>query len=305
MTTPATGPLKFSEINTELGLGSTTQRSMSSALVRTLAGVASGAISFSSLRGKSNRQVVTYVISADVADKVITLGSTAPTSGTYVAGRSDCTITIGSGIYVYGTVAGDAGLTVSGGAAGDTLAIVNNGIIMGLGGNGESAYASASTVGNTALNITTSVSGTVAITNNSYIVGGGGGGAAYKDLASGNWGGGGGGGAGGGSGGATAGPGWLGLPRAGGSGGTIGNAGTSGTWAYNSASTYQHTFSGGGGGRRLPFTAGGASGGSTGVSASASSGSGAMRHPIAHPSLLSPVCMRIEHLASLRCTFPS
>jgi hypothetical protein len=37
MTTPSTGALKFSDINTELGLGSTTQISMSAALTRTLA----------------------------------------------------------------------------------------------------------------------------------------------------------------------------------------------------------------------------------------------------------------------------
>ena len=42
MTTPGAGALSLSAVNKELGLASTTQRSMSSALVRTLAGVASG-----------------------------------------------------------------------------------------------------------------------------------------------------------------------------------------------------------------------------------------------------------------------
>lgn len=52
MTTP-TGTITLSNVNTELGLSSSAQISMSLSSVRGLAGVPSGAISMSNLRGKS------------------------------------------------------------------------------------------------------------------------------------------------------------------------------------------------------------------------------------------------------------
>lgn len=54
MTTPATGSLSMSQINTELSVASTTTQDLNAASVRSLATVPSGAISFSNLRGKSN-----------------------------------------------------------------------------------------------------------------------------------------------------------------------------------------------------------------------------------------------------------
>lgn len=51
MTLPTTGPLSASQANTELGAASNATRTMSS--LRTLAGVPSGPVSFSNLRGKS------------------------------------------------------------------------------------------------------------------------------------------------------------------------------------------------------------------------------------------------------------
>lgn len=52
MTTP-TGQISASDINIELSLTSSAQMSLNDAAVRTLAGIASGAISYNSLRGKS------------------------------------------------------------------------------------------------------------------------------------------------------------------------------------------------------------------------------------------------------------
>jgi hypothetical protein len=54
MTLPASGAISFSDVNTELGLSSTSQISMNDAAVRTLFSQASGAISMTAGYGKSN-----------------------------------------------------------------------------------------------------------------------------------------------------------------------------------------------------------------------------------------------------------
>jgi hypothetical protein len=87
--------------------------------------------------------------------------------GTYVAGKSDVTLTINPGVNVYSTSVGTPGLTVGGFATGDTVKIINNGTIAGKGGDGSSGEA-----GGTAL----STGFAVSITNNGTVQGGGGGG---------------------------------------------------------------------------------------------------------------------------------
>lgn len=54
MALPSTGPISLANVNVELGFSSTATISLNQTSVRTLAGVASGAISMSDLRGKSN-----------------------------------------------------------------------------------------------------------------------------------------------------------------------------------------------------------------------------------------------------------
>jgi hypothetical protein len=108
----------------------------------------------------------------------------------YVAGKTDVTFVVNSGVYVYSTNTANAGLTVAALNAADTVSIVNNGYIMGMGGVGG-GFNITPGAGGPAININRSVN----ITNNSYIAGGGGGGARGSGTA---YSGEGGGGAGGG-----------------------------------------------------------------------------------------------------------
>lgn len=88
MTLPASGnPISFSQINTELGLTSTAQISMNDAAVRTLFGVASGAIAMSNGFGKSSGPQPVFDIDAKAytGSGTTIVGSTPGTpSGTLV-----------------------------------------------------------------------------------------------------------------------------------------------------------------------------------------------------------------------------
>jgi len=126
----------------------------------------------------------------------------------YVAGITDVTITVNPNVYVYGTPPSqiqpsiasnvapidlnklDASLQIIGGAAGDTVKLINNGNILGYGGDGSGVYfwtnsccfgkfasVTGPMKGNAALSfITPGIS--LSIENNGYIAGGGGGGGA-------------------------------------------------------------------------------------------------------------------------------
>ena len=122
MTLPVSGAISFNNINVELGVAGTTQASLGQSSYRTLAGVASGAISMSNFYGKSNRATASYTFSANTANASLNLSSL---SG-YSAGTTDITVTINSGIYVYSTSTGSYALTLSGATTGDTVTIVNN-----------------------------------------------------------------------------------------------------------------------------------------------------------------------------------
>ena len=237
MALPSSGVIRFSDVNIELGVAANTPRRLSDAAVRTLFAVPSGTIRFSNGLGKSNRVNVTVTLASNTTN--YTLG-TAQIPG-YVAGATDVTLVVNSSVYVYSTNTANAGLTVAALAAGDTVSIVNNGFILGMGGVGATG-GNAGGGGGSAMNINRAVS----ITNNSYIAGGGGGGAsATGSTNSAGWIlGGGGGGAGGGAGGATN----------GGAGGGPGSSGSNGG-ANVANSSYGP---GGGGGRILPGTGGAA-----------------------------------------------
>ena len=65
MTTPSSGAITFSDINVELGRGSTAQISLNDSNVRTLGGVSSGAMDMNTMRGK--RPKITYTGSPTIA----------------------------------------------------------------------------------------------------------------------------------------------------------------------------------------------------------------------------------------------
>lgn len=168
----------------------------------------------------------------------------------YSPGTSNLTVTVNAGIYVYSTSTSNAGLTITGGKSGDTITIVNNGYIMGMGGQG-----SGNTVGSlnasAAISLPSAFSSNITINNtnaSAYIGGGGGGGGGalgvvtYGVPANFHSGGG---GAGGGAGGSAI---IASVAAAGGAGGAVGASGSNGAVGGTTA------FGSGGGGRVFPST---------------------------------------------------
>ena len=186
-------------------------------------------------RANGGRSIVEFVFSANTADAAINIATATAQSaqsrtGSYSAGNTDVVITVNPSVYVYSTNTSNAGLTLSGGSIGDTLTVVNNGYVMGMGGAGGNGNPNTVPgVGGTAVSL-----GFTALVNNTagYIGGGGGGGGAGANTANAQ---GGGGGAGGGIGGHQ-------TTTGGGAGGLPGNAGANGTLS-----------GGGGGGGRWPI----------------------------------------------------
>lgn len=265
MTLPVSGKITLNDVAVELGSSSGTRITLAQASVRTLFGVSSGRIALAADgHGKSNRAALSYTFSSDTANSTVDITALPG----YIAGKTDLTITVNTFIYVYSTATPVPALTISSKASGDTITLVNNGYIIGQGGEGgigdyysPTNLSTGGSNGGPALSINSDIT----IVNNSYIAGGGGGGAgsASPYLPGGN--GGGGGGAGGGAGGAGKyrDSGGRATVYNGGAGGTLGAVGSNGT--YRGAANY--VGGGGGGGRILPgdgginFGTGGGAGG--------------------------------------------
>lgn len=248
MTLPVSGAISFNNINVELGVAGTTQASLGQASYRTLAAVPSGAISMSNFYGKSSRATASYTYTANI--NMASLNITILPG--YVTGNTDVTITVNAGVYLYSTSTGTPGLTLSGGSTGDTVTLVNNGFIIGKGGNGAGITVGdtlvAGTVGGPALKL--GFNTTINNTNASAYIGGGGGGGGsiYGFNGTSKSGSSGGGGAGGGNGGIA--PNGAGGTIAGGVGTTT--PGASG--ANGNISSPGSNASGGGGGLIIPGT---------------------------------------------------
>lgn len=222
------GPVVGQSINLELGLAADTQSSIGQANFRELAKVPTGVISLSDFYGKSN--VTSIDITSDRTQYVLS-PAVVPD---YVAGETKVQLNIGEDVYLYATNTSVAALSVTGFVAGDEVTIVNDGYIIGMGGQGGfldsyPTYGYGEPGGNAI-----SIFFPVTIENKRYIAGGGGGG--NGDFNFDGAGGGAGGGKGGNSGYASI------LGNDGGFGGTPGMAGGNG----------RSSVAGGGGGRIIP-----------------------------------------------------
>jgi len=264
MAIPGSGPLKISEIATEFG--DTAPNSMSEyyrggSLVPDAPANASiptsGAIGIGDFYGATNRVAVPLTISANTQNyDVYTQASASPL---YTAGIADVTLTINPGVVVGSSSTGTYALNVPNAFnAGDTVTIVNNGTVIGRGGNGGSGGSGFTNPGGGGGNGGNAVyvNRALILTNNGTLAGGGGGGGGGgaqnnssftpkgSPSPSGSGGGGGGGGAGN-----TAGSGGGGGPSPFGTGGSGGGG---------------NTTSGGGGGAGTPGPTPGGPGGSGG-----------------------------------------
>jgi hypothetical protein len=229
------------QIGAEVSKTAGTQLCINNSCLRTLSGTSSGTqVSFSTFYGKSNRVNISSTFSSNTANASLNLSGI----GGYISGKSDITVTVNSGVYLYATSTGNYGLSLTGATTGDTVTLVNNGYIAGQGGTGATGNCATGNSGNAgggALNISGVGVSSVTInnTNGSAYIGGGGGGGS-------SWASGGGGGAGGGTGGSSR------DNTPGGAGGGVGSKGANGQSSGCA--------SGGGGGGRIFPGCGGAKG---------------------------------------------
>ena len=230
MALPSSGPLAFTNIQTEFGgtnpIG-LNEYYRGGGLVpvssTTTTIPSSGTIAANNFYGTANRVDVPLTIGSPTYNYDV-YSNRGPG---YVAGISNVNVTVSPGVTVGSTSTGTYAMLVpSSFSPGDAVTITNNGIIQGRGGDGGPGQFGASNGnpgggGGNALYVNRPVT----ITNNSVIAGGGGGGGAGAGLTPNkgpsDWGGGGGGGAGydGGSGGGGGRPGGGGTSSSGGGGG--------------------------------------------------------------------------------------
>jgi hypothetical protein len=129
------GSITGQSIAKELSLSETAQLSLFDSSVRTLLGVASGPISMFNGYGKSSAFVFNQTISSPTND--YNLRNAAIAGGWDQVLALNATVTINAGVFVGSTSTATPGFTTgSTYPAGSTLAIINNGSIVGRGGNG-------------------------------------------------------------------------------------------------------------------------------------------------------------------------
>jgi hypothetical protein len=216
----------------------------------------SGQIAIGNFYGSANRSAIALTIAANSYNYDVYTNR----GPTYVAGASDITVTVNPGVLVGSTSTGTYSMLVpSAFNPADTVTIVNNGVIQGMGGGGGSGGSGGSGSPGGGGGNALYVNRPTTITNNSVVAGGGGGGGGGTYVQAGPakspapiGGGGGGGGAGfnGGAGGAGG----------GGPGGSYG-AGSPGTSSAGGAGAVNGGAGGGRGTSGSPGGSGAASGG--------------------------------------------
>jgi hypothetical protein len=180
MALPLSGTISLSQVNVELGVLASAIRSLNDSTTRTLFNKASGQISLSDGYGKANEFILT-ISSNQTNANLRTLAVNAGWNQTSIV-----IATINSGVYVSSNSTGTPALTVNGSWPGG-VQLINNGFIVGRGGNGGNGATStpfpgigqpqlragsAGEAGGLALSAGVAVS----ISNNGTIGGGGGGG---------------------------------------------------------------------------------------------------------------------------------
>ena len=180
MTLQTTGHISLNNINGEFGRGRDFAPYHGVKFYKpstsTLGNFSTNTLHMSDFYGTQNGITVNITISSDTQNYVLS-PSNGSVSPTYVAGFTVINLTINSGIYVGSTSTGTYSLTVTGFTTGDTINIINNGIIIGCGGNGGNGTGGAGNAGAAGGNALT-LSYATNITNNGTIAGGGGGGGA-------------------------------------------------------------------------------------------------------------------------------
>ena len=140
MPLPSSGAMRMAaDIGVELGNTATSMISLGATAPRALANVTSGAIRVAAdFYGKASAFIFNQTISSNTND--YNLRNAAIAAGWDQVLALDATITINAGVFVGSTSTGSAGFTTgSSFPAGSTLSIINNGYIVGRGGNAGSA----------------------------------------------------------------------------------------------------------------------------------------------------------------------
>ena len=254
MTMNSSGPISLGgttsgqSIEIENGGPGTATISLNDTTVRSLAGVPGSGTTIimpTNFYGKSNTVTINVTISSSTQNYCVY--SAISSNPSYIAGKTNATITINPGVNVGSSATGSYAMLVPGSFnSADTVTIVNNGYIVGAGGNGgaggQGSFAGQPGFGGGGGGNALYVNRPTTVTNNGTIGagGGGGGGGACANQCNGfPWGGAGGGGA------------------AGYNAGSAGNGGPSGTGGGPGSPGSPGTLtSGGGGGGGASFRAG-------------------------------------------------
>lgn len=170
--------LGLDDVNVELQRPATQYVELNDTGVRNLAAKTAGQIGLSDLLGKQFRKTVNIVLSAHQQNVYFTPANLAAWGYDYIAGVTDITITVNSGVYIGSSSTGAYAMQITGFTAGDTVHLINNSWIIGRGGNGGSAPSGGGGQGGYSLYVNFPTS----ITNNGVIAGGGGGGGASANT---------------------------------------------------------------------------------------------------------------------------